>query len=199
MKHFLYICFFLLNSFSGSDWVLKKEKLGISVYTRSVEGSTFEEFKGVTVIPDITLAEVLEVILDVKNYDRLFPDCMNPKVLKQDGKWYDIHYLQSKAPFPVKNRDSVFEQKTELDKDGKHARIVLKPLPDYIPENKDFVRVRKGSGTWELDEDDQRNVKVSYQFQPDPGGEIPSWIANGFIDGHPFKTLSNLKIRLNRK
>jgi len=152
----------------------------------------------VTVVPGFTLQEVLDVILDVKNYNRLFPDCMNPKILKQEGKWYDIHYIQTKGAFPVKDRDGVFEQRTVFDQNGKHARVTLQSVPDYIAENKDMVRIRKGSGFWELEEEDTKHVKVVYQFHAEPGGEIPSWLANSFVVTHPYQTLKNLKSRLVR-
>jgi hypothetical protein len=184
---------FFLHPAADRTWDLKKDKSGIEIYTRAVEGSSFNEFKGITVIRDISLNTVLEVILDVKNYGNLFPDCLNPKILKQEGKWYDIHYIQTEGPFPVKDRDSVFEQKTVIGKEGKHAMVYLNPLPDYIPENQDMVRVRKGSGFWELEEDSIGNVKVIYQFHGEPGGEIPSWLANTFVVTHPFKVLENLK------
>lgn len=197
IKHFLLISVFFLNGAIYADWELKKTSGGIEIYTRPVKGSSFDEFKGVTVISNVTLEEVLTVILDVKNYAHLFPDCMNPKILKQEGKGYDIHYIQTKGPFPVKDRDSVFEQKTVIDRDGKHAFVTLKPLPDYIEENKDMVRIRKGSGFWELVEDSQKRVTVTYQFHGEPGGDIPSWLANSFVVSHPFQTLKNLKSRLN--
>jgi hypothetical protein len=198
MKYLLLITLFLFSSANGTDWVLKKEKSGIKVYTRSFEGSSFDEFKGETLIPNVSLSKVLEVILDVKNYGSLFPDCMNPKILKQDGQFYDIHYIQTKGPFPVKDRDCIYEQKTEIDKDGKHAVVRLNPLPDYFAETKEMVRIRKGSGFWELEEDNIKNVKVIYQFHGEPGGDIPSWLANSFVETHPYKTMINLKSRLGK-
>jgi hypothetical protein len=189
----------VINLFPESGWDLKKEKDGIKIFTRSVEGSTFAEFKGTTTIGKSSLAEVLDVILDVKNYESLFHDSMNPKVLKQEGKYYNIHYLQVKAPWPVKNRDTVYELKAVVDKNGKHAFVSLKPLPDYFVEDKDFVRIRKGTGFWELEEDDSNNVKVTYQFHGEPGGEIPAWLANSFVVTQPFETLVNLKNRLKIK
>jgi hypothetical protein len=197
IKQFLLISVFFLSGAFLSDWDLKKSSSGIDIYTRSIEGSSFDEFKGVTVISDVTLEEVLNVILDVENYDDLFPDCINPRILKKEGKWYDIHYIQTKGPFPVKDRDSVFEQVTVVDQDGRHARIVLKPLPDYIAENEDMIRVRKGSGFWDLKEDNRKNVTVIYQFHGEPGGDVPSWLANSFVVSHPYGTLKNLKSRLN--
>jgi hypothetical protein len=199
MNKFLFLILLGVISFPESEWKLKKEKDGIEVYTRSVEGSSFAEFRGITTIENSSLEEVLTVIFDVKNYDNLFPDCMNPKVLKQEGKYYNIHYIQVKAPWPVKNRDSVYEEKAVIDKNGRHAVVLLKPLPDTIAEVKDFVRIREGSGFWELEEDESKNVKVTYQFHGEPGGEIPAWLANSFVVTQPFETLVNLKNRLKIK
>lgn len=199
MNKYLFLILLFINPFPESEWNLKKEKDGIKIYTRSIEGSSFDEFRGITTIENSSLEEVLAVIFDVKNYESLFPDCMNPKVLKQDGKYYDIHYIQVKAPWPVKNRDTVYEQKAVVDKNGKHAVVSLKPLPDFIAEVNDFVRIREGSGFWELEEDESKNVKVIYQFHGEPGGDIPAWLANSFVVTQPFQTLVNLKIRLKIK
>jgi hypothetical protein len=196
MNKFLILILIFTNFFPDSEWQLKKEKNGIEIYTRSFEGSSFDEFKGITTIEKSSLKEVLAVILDVENYSELYPDCMNAKILKQEGEYYDIHYIQTKGPLTIKDRDSVFEQKTEVGKNGKHARVTLKPLPGYIPENMDMVRVREGSGFWELEEDDNGNVKVTYQYHGEPGGDIPAWLANSFVETHPLQTLKNLKNRL---
>jgi hypothetical protein len=185
--------------FLESEWNLKKEKDGIIVYTRSVEGSSFEEFKAITTIEHSSLSDVLEILMDVNHYESLYPKIVNTKLLKVDGKYYDIHYFQIEAPWPLKNRDSVYEQKAVVDKDGKHALVTLKPLPDYIPENEDLVRIRKGSGFWDLTEDSNNKVTIIYQFHSEPGGEIPSWLANSFVVDYPFETLTNLKNRIKNK
>jgi len=197
MNKLLLLILLFINPSPESEWKLKKDKNGIEIYTGSFEGSTFDEFKGIITIEKSSLKEVLAVILDVENYAELFPDCMNPKVLKQEGEYYDIHYIQTKGPLTIKDRDSVFEQKAEVGKNGKYARVTLKPLPGYIAENNDMVRIREGSGFWELEEDDNSNVKVTYQFHGEPGGDIPAWLANSFVETHPFQTLMNLKNRLN--
>jgi hypothetical protein len=196
MYRLLVVILFMFSQFPESDWELKKDKSGIEIYTRSVEGSSFAEFKGTVLIPNSNLSEVLEVILDVKNYDKLFPDTENPRVLKQDGKYYDIHQIEVKAPWPVKARDAIYEQIAVIDNDGKHTLVTLKPLPDFAGESKGFVRIQKGTGFWELTEDANHNVKVTYQFHGEPGGEIPAWLANSFVVTHPLKTLENLTRRV---
>jgi hypothetical protein len=193
---YLFLIHFLVFLSSDNDWELKKEKSGVFVYTRSVAGSSFDEFKGVTTINNTSLEKVLTVILDVKNYSSLFPDCKNPKVLKQDGKFYDIHIVEVETPWPVKPRDAIYEQKATLSNDKRNAHISLLPLPDYIPDQKEFIRIQKGTGFWDLEEIASGSVKVTYQFHGDPGGEIPSWLANTFVVTQPYQTLINLKNRL---
>ncbi len=196
MNKILFLILFFINFSPEPEWQFQKKKDGIEIFTRSIEGSLFDEFKGITTIEKSSLKAVLAIILDVKNFTKLYPDCMNPKVLKQEGEYYDIHYIQTKGPFAIKDRDSVFEQKTEIDKNEKYARVTLKPLPGYIAENNDMVRVREGSGFWELSEDEKGNVKVVYQYHGEPGGDIPAWLVNSFVETHPYQTLKNLKNRL---
>ncbi len=49
------LLFFVFHFYPDSDWDLKKEKSGIEIYTRSLEGSSFDEFKGVTTIENSNL------------------------------------------------------------------------------------------------------------------------------------------------
>ena len=198
MGRLTFVFLFILYQVPDSDWSLRKNKSGIEVFTRSVEGSAFMEFRGMTVIKNVPLIVILEVIMDIKNYESLIPDCMNPRILEQDGKYHVIQYTQTKTPFPVKNRDSIFEQIAEIDNNGKHARVIIRPLPDYIAETQDMVRIRKGTGFWDLVADENGNVIVTYQFHGDPGGDIPSWLANSFVVTQPFKTLENLKRRVEK-
>lgn len=195
MIKILFITLFVFLFYPESEWDLKKEKSGIEIYTRSLEGSSFDEFKGVTTIENCNLQDVLFELFDVENYDKLFPDCLNQELLKQYSQWHQIHYIQTKGPFPVKDRDSIFEQIAEIDETGKSALVTLKPRSDYIPAKKGIVRIPDGKGFWKLQEENN-NVKVIYQFHGEPGGDVPAWLANSFVVSHPYKTLENLKKRI---
>ena len=183
---------FLFLLYPIENWDLKKEKSGIAVYTRSVEGSDFDEFKAETIIENANIYDVLNVLMDVENYINLYPDCYNPEILEQNGKWNNIHYILTKAPFPVKDRDGVNEITTTFDENGKSARVTIKPLPDYIPEKKGIVRIQKGAGFWQLTEENN-GVAITYQYHGDPAGDVPAWLANSFVVTHPYKTIVNMR------
>ena len=181
-----------------SEWKKRKEKSGIVIYTRIKEDSVLEEFRGITTIQDFTLLEVLDQILDVESYPEWMPDCNHAEILFKKEKYYDIHYFTIKTPWPLKDRDAIYEMSTTLSNNDKHARVELKPLGDYREEKRNFVRLYKGSGFWDLEESDTNKVLVKYQFLGDPGGKIPTWLAKSSVVANPFHTLKNLKGNLKK-
>ncbi len=188
----------LFNVSAKADWKLRKEESGVKIYTRSVEGSPFEEFRATVVIPKTSLTGVLDVITDVKNYPVNFPNCSSAKVLEQRGKYSDIHYLTIKAPWPVADRDAIYEATTSISDNGKYAQIKLVPRGDYTEAKPNFIRVKNGTGYWELQELAPNTIQVVYQFHADPGGEIPGWIANSVIVINPLKTMESLRDKVQK-
>lgn len=183
----------LLSAGETTEWKLRREESGVQVYTRNVAGSPFEEFRAVVTISSTTLTGVLDVIMDVKKYPVNFPNCGGSEVLVQKSKYDDIHYIIIDAPWPVTDRDAIYEAATTISEDGKHAVVKLSPRGDYIKEKPNLVRVRNGSGFWELDEVGKNQIRVVYQFHADPAGAIPAWIANSVIVMNPLKTMESLR------
>lgn len=194
-KYIITVIVLFISATSSSTWELKKDKDGIKIYTRSIEGLSFKEYKGETTIPNVSVTDVLNVIFDVKNYDKLFPDISGQKKLKDLGKYHSIHYVIIHTPWPVSDRDNVAEMNATIAEDGKSAHVSIVSRPDYIPLKKGLVRA-DGKGFWELKETSGGNVNVTYQYRGNPGGSVPAWLANSFVVSQPFKTLLNLKKRL---
>jgi len=183
-----------LNEHVNTDWKLRKEDSGVKIFTRNIAGSPFEEFRGVVTITNTSLTRVLDVIMDVKNYPKNFPNCGSAKVLVQKSKYDDIHYITIDAPWPVTDRDAIYEAATSFSDDGKRAQVKLTPRGDYTEENKNYIRVHNGTGFWELEEIAPNTILVVYQFHADPAGQIPAWVANSVIVMNPLKTLESLRI-----
>lgn len=185
--------FLFLRPDDNCDWKLRKADDGIVVYTRRVKDSPFDEFKAIVLIPNTSVISILNIILDVRNDTNLVPDCTESKILFQKGNHYFIHYFTIRAPWPVKDRDAIYESVATVSDDGSSARISLSPLGNYLAEKKNYVRMYNGLGYWELEEVADKSVKVTYQFHGDPAGKIPGWLANSVIVSNPFKTLQNLR------
>lgn len=199
MNIFLLIGFLLITSQTESDWDLKKEKSGIEIYTRSVEGSSFEEFKGITTIANTTIPNVLDVLFDVAGFNELFPDCIEVRLIEQAEEYHTIHYIVTKGPWPVDDRDGIYEMKAEIAENGKKAHVTLITRQDKVELKKNRIRLKNGIGFWELEKTEDQHIRVQFQFHGEAGGGVPAWIANTFIVSYPFGTLENLKNRLDKQ
>lgn len=193
----LFVFFFITNGYAQDTWQLKKDDNGIKVYTRANAESSFDEFKAILTISDGSLKDALKVILDIKNYESWFPDCANPKVLKQINEYHDIHYIETLTPWPAQNRYGVYEQITTLSNNDTRADIVAEAKADYPMETEGMVRITEALGKWTLEEKNNE-LTVTYQFKGSPGGSVPAWLANAFVVDHPFETLTNFKEQIDQ-
>lgn len=75
------------------------------------------------------------------------------------------------------------------------VEIMLVGLPEYIPEKKGIIRMKKAEGSILLTSFGEK-TEIIYEFHTEPGGNISPWIANDSIANLPFKTLFGLRKEL---
>ncbi|AXP04483.1 MULTISPECIES: START domain-containing protein [Pseudomonas] len=174
----------------AEDWQVAKEKDGIKVSLSEVAGSKYKAYRGVTVMKT-SVAKLRALQEDVSGACAWIHECKSQKLLKhEDSKSWT--YTQFNTPWPVTPRDSVLEVTTEDGADGSLTRK-LKGVPKYLPEEKGFVRVAQVDGFWKFTPKGAGQVEVVYQVHTEPGGDVPSWLANKFVVDAPFNTLEALK------
>ncbi|QBZ90942.1 hypothetical protein EPZ47_20300 [Pseudomonas viciae] len=182
-------------SAQAEDWQVTKEKDGIKVSLSEVAGSKYKAYRGVTVM-QTTMAKLRALQEDVPGACAWIHECKSQKLLKHEGdkSWT---YTQFNTPWPVTSRDSVLEVTTVDGADGSLTRN-LKGVPTYVPEEKGFVRVTQVDGFWKFTPKGANQVEVTYQVHTEPGGDVPSWLANKFVVDAPFNTLKALKERAEK-
>jgi len=173
-------------------WRLDKDANGIKVYTRNIANSQLREFKG-----EVELAtkseRVISVLKDATSFKKWMPDVVVSTLLSL-SKNEQLHYLENATPWPVSNRDGVYQfTYSHADDAGVEATIVrVKAVPDYKPEREGKVRIPKSDGFWKI-VPKGNGVTVTWQIHADPGGAIPNWLANATVVDTPFKMLKNLR------
>ncbi|RLD61586.1 MAG: hypothetical protein DRI95_14055 [Bacteroidetes bacterium] len=181
----------------SSDWKLSKEKDGIKVFTRSNNNSGIKEFKALTSIR-ADISQLVKIINDVENYPGWMVNCESSNTYKRINKTTRIDYLKTDVPWPLDDRDAVFEFKITKDTD-EYFEATMNSVPGFIPEKEDIVRIRKAKGKWIFKKSGKKMVDITYQFYGDPEGNIPTAIINLFIVSGPYKTLLNIKTQCNSK
>ncbi len=179
----------------GDDWKVAKDEDGIKISLSEVAGSEYKAYRGVTVIK-APLAKVKALQEDVVGACAWIHECKSQKLLKHEGDqtWT---YTQFNTPWPVTARDSILHVTTTQDADGSLTRK-LEGVPKYQPEEKGFVRVSQVEGFWKLVPKGD-TTEVTYQVHTEPGGSVPSWLANKFVVDAPFNTLKALKAKAEKQ
>jgi hypothetical protein len=175
----------------ATDWKLAKNKDGVQVYLSEVPGSRYKSFRGVTLVKaDVSTLGHLQENLRV-SCAWLYA-CAQMRLLKfsDEAIWV---YLDTKLPWPAAPRDLVLKVSTEETPDGGMIRH-LQAAPDYIPPVKDRIRVPSVSGTWRMVPKGPKLTEVTYEMRGEPGGSVPSWLANQFVVDAPFESLRMLKV-----
>ncbi|WP_417662837.1 START domain-containing protein [Pseudomonas sp.] len=184
------------SSAFGQDWSLVKDEAGIKIYLSDVKGSEYKAYRGVTTVKS-DVPTLLKLQEDAAGSCAWIHECKMQKMLKQDGDkaWT---YAQFNTPWPVTPRDSVMEITTKQDAKGSATRV-MHGVPDYLPQEKGFVRVSQLEGRWEFIPKAAGEVEVVYEVHTEPGGSVPSWLANKFVVDAPFNTLKNYRALAEKK
>ncbi|MFO2465291.1 START domain-containing protein [Pseudomonas sp. 15FMM2] len=198
LKRMAVLCGFTVlfaGAAQAEDWQVAKDEEGIKVSLSEVAGSKYKAYRGVTVIK-APLAKIQALQEDVAGACAWIHECKSQKLVDQKGNesWT---YTQFKAPFPVTDRDSYIHVTTTQGADGSLSRK-LKGVPTYKPEEKGYVRVAQVEGFWTLVPKGADQTEVTYQVHTEPGGSVPSWLANKFVVEAPFNTLKALKERAEK-
>ncbi len=196
MKLLINLLFTFLISSSGhaqkaDDWKLVRNQEGVKIYLRSVKDLGTKEVLGLTQIHS-TLGALVSMIKDPENHHSWIYANKEARFLKiiSDSEW--IYYNISEAPWPVRNRDLITHVNLEQDPDTYVVRIDSEGWPDYIPANKNLVRIARLRSLWVFTPKNYGMIDIRFELSIDLGGDIPAWLVNFAIDKGPFNTLVNL-------
>ena len=178
-----------------SDWELAKNKDGIVVHTRSLNGSKFKQFKATATL-DASLTTVVALILDTKNVDKWYHQAANPKIIS-DNKTEGYYRMDFDLPWPVDTRDEVVHWVVTQDAATKVVRVDLTGVPKYAPEQDGIVRMPKLESFWKLTPLENGKTEVFHQAHVEPGGSVPAWLANATVTDGPYNSISGMKSRLS--
>jgi len=171
-----------------NPWVLKKDKDGIKVFIRNVEGIEFKEFLGVITV-DYPIEKVDKLMNNVPNQVNWLCDTIESKVISADPV-NPIQYNVITAPL-VSNRDVVILTKVTRTP-GKIMRTFQAIKHPSAPERKGIVRMPKMIGMWLFEAVGKNQTRVTYQNLADPGGSLPSGLVNLTVVKMPFVSLTNM-------
>jgi hypothetical protein len=191
------LLFQLSYVFAQTPWKFQGETDGIKSYAREVPNSKIKAIKLETTF-QAPLNQLVGVLLDIKSSPQWAYKTKSATVLKQVSPTEVYYYSEISMPWPVVNRDFVGHLIANQNPDTKVVTIDGPVVPDYVPKKKDMVRIEKSIGKWVLTPLNDRETKVEYSLQVDPGGNAPAWLVNTFASEGPTQSLKNLRLQLKK-
>jgi len=199
-KPFLYLLFLVFAlpfQVTAQEWELAKEKEGVQVFTKKVEGSPFKAYRAVMTM-NTTVAALDTLMRDQQAMTTWFDRCLKCEQLKQvsDNEFYI--YFVNDGPWPVQDRDNISHATFDYKPDGA-LWIRLIGVADYLPKKKNLVRLPEITAHWEFQPLSDGKVKIVQQAHIDLGGSVPGWVANLAVVDSPYNTMINLRNTLKER
>ena len=199
MKTKFALLFFILFSSSSYsvnetyNWRLEKNEIGIKVYSRPMKGFDFREVRVVNKVKS-TLAAIVAVILDTKNYPKWVYGCSSTATLKILNDQEIYNYQVTDLPWPLSDRDVVSHFKVTQDPITKVVTFSKTGMADYIPDAEGMVRVQNFQSITVLTPLAGDSVLIELEMHLDASGNIPDWVVNENMVAAPFNsTVSMIK------
>ncbi len=201
------IFLFPLCVLCAEPWKVEKDKDGIRVETRPIEGLSLKEFRSRCVV-DAPIEVVFEIIKDNDSYMNWFADCVERAVIQKNDDHTNICYMVADLPFPFRDRDTVEVIKYILD--WMNGKVVVKINSIDPPDDAKYgmdehskkkkrIRMKKMKGTITLTRVTPVETEMVYQAHGDPVVELPGWLMNFFVVSQPYRTLQGMQKEIQKK
>lgn len=172
----------------------------LRIYTCPVPSSSFLSFVAVADI-DAPQHSVLSLLYDIETATEWVWKTREMRVLQEldtsnEGR---VVYQLVSAPWPVTDREIISRSTAFMDPVTSEAFIRIECLPDFLPEDDRYVRVRQMEGAWNILPVSENSCRVIFRLHIEPAGEIPSWLANIAVIDTPYHTLCNMRDMVKRE
>jgi hypothetical protein len=190
-------CMFALSSFAQQPWTLSTSQDGIKVYSRPVANSKFKALR-VECELNATLTQLTALLLDVDACTNWVYHTKSCTLLKRVSPSELYYYSEVSVPWPAENRDFIAHIMISQNPETKVVTMDAPCMQGMVPVKSGIVRIEHSTGRWTITPAGRNKVKVNYELQVDPGGDIPAWLTNMFATQGPLQSFKALRKELQK-
>ena len=173
-------------------WGKIKAEKGVTVYKADVQGRV--AFRGVgemTGSPE-DLASIIEDPSGWKNWIENFK---SGKLIEEINPEHKIFYQAINSPFPVSDRDVVFESRIIRDSPDK-IRMEMKSVTHPKAPKAIGTRINIIFTRYSIEKINQNKIAVTFETLSHPGGALPDFLVNWASESYPVTLLNGLAVQL---
>ena len=177
-------------AFAEDAWELKRDRDGIQVYTRSVEGSKHKAVKAEMLV-EASLNELVGLVMDTSACPDWAALCKVSEVAEQVSETELYVYTLNDLPWPVKDRDAVAKVLWTQDASGS-VKMTAELVTGKVPETRKALRLTQGITSWVF-HPEENGTRIVSEAHLDPGGGTPAWLTNMLLVDSPFDTMVGMR------
>jgi len=189
-------CIFVLSSLASvyaveSDWELQRDRDGIQIYTRSVEGSAYDAVRSVTVLEDVRLSALVALVEDTAACPEWADRCAESYVYKRIAPNESLIYTHNNMPFPVKDRDVLAHVTWTQDPNTGEVVMQSRATQGEMEVIKGRLRLTEAEASWRFRPLPSGAVEVTNEAHINPGSALPGWLTNLLLVDTPYSVMQS--------
>ena len=181
---------------SSAKWKKVHEEDGVKVYERNIGDLIAFRGEGKIKAP---LGKLLYVIEDSAHWKEWIENFDSGRVLERKSPFHKVFYQSFDSPFPVKDRDIVYEARTTRETDGNKVIIAMRSVVHPKAPKTVGVRVDLKYTRYEITPLPDGYLQVVLETSSDPGGSLPGFLVNWAQRDYPLKLFKGLRRQVEKK
>jgi len=179
---------------SGS-WERVKAEDGVVVYEKKINGKI--AFRGVGEIAGEP-AKLVGILQNPDRWRHWIDKFKSGRLLEKKSDFHKVFYQSFNSPFPVSDRDLVYESKITRDKESGTVLIEMRSTRHPRAPKTVGVRVNLIYSTYKIEPRTGNKMKVTFESMSDPGGAIPGFMVNWATRSYPITLFEGLRKEIRR-
>ena len=172
-------------------WELRRDRDGIQVHTRPVEGSPYDAVRTTTRMTGVRLSSLVALIEDASACTDWADSCAESYLFERLSDSESLIYTHSDMPFPVKDRDVLAQVKWTQDPATFEVEMNSVATVGKLDDVRGRLRLTKAEASWNFAPQADGSVLIRNQAHIDPGSALPGWVTNMLLIDAPFETMKS--------
>jgi len=173
-------------------WEKIRTEKGVTVYRADVQGRV--AFRGVgemTGSPE----DLVSIIEDPSGWKNWIENFKSGKLIEEINPEHKIFYQAINSPFPVSDRDVVFESRIIRDSPDK-IRMEMKSVTHPKAPKTIGTRINIIFTRYSIEKINRNKIAVTFETLSHPGGALPDFLVNWASESYPVTLLNGLAVQL---
>jgi len=205
-RFFFYIVLFFFSHsvFSQSDdyevvehddWVLKKDKGGIQVYTRWIEAEDNRKARQLHAVMfvDASLSSSIKALEDPEQVIVWLNRTKEYEVFNFIDETNWCAYTRFNIPWPLDDQDLITRNIVSSDSLKKIVHVELTASPELLPEKKNVQRMKHFDGSWDFKDLGNGKTQIDYFIFTKTKPFLPRWIIDPIVENGFWTTFNDLR------